>query len=661
MRHLSSPAPHRPSLAAPLAAGLACVLGCSSSTPAPRTVDPVTLKAPPLPASVQSCAVYDDTQGGQRCRFYDRKAGAFVDDAAVDPLVRRTYLFERWTDKYLRVEGQVVERRHTGPMRPEDPESKWSQEQYLESYDDYGDSANWTGHGGIAATFRYASTNTPADYERMLSFVRADVMDFEATGMDGYLARFHMAAVPPGTRIRNGYAMVVRGDPDPGRFDIPASKLAQFPGYYQQGIPTADAAAVTPARPSWEGHVSIDAYSGPWNLFPLAYPLVKDPALKAQMVRHFTCSLKRLRIAKVVNLSKNDQLRQDFGRYLTAGVLNADPGDPDLTKLDEIWAFYLPQFNVNSKADYPADCPDKMATEPTDVIDLNEPGYTGKLLLFFLRQGDGDKKDAIDFAFYPSARAGDSVQLDALSLAAYHMTGDTQYLDWREKVLFGQAKAKEIQRTVGGFNFPKACSSYYRIQNVYTSHLHRLLTDNDPDSKAFARLIWDTKYALKEVGPLNDSMFEILYAGTTGQAGPRLERALSEVRSFGGTEALPESPRRNYARDNEADPPPGYTIGPPSAAEVALCSEGVTLLGVHIPGDPPSPSARFADRALPLMKRPTQCFAWEKDPFDAVRAPGPEESGRQMYEGLDLSMPYWFGRYFGSFTDPGVVLAWGPP
>ena len=61
------------------------------------------------------------------------------------------------------------------------------------------------------------------------------------------------------------------------------------------------------------------------------------------------------------------------------------------------------------------------------------------------------------------------------------------------------------------------------------------------------------------------------------------------------------------------------------------------------------------------MKRPTYCFAWEKDPFDAARVQGPEESGRQMYEGLDLSMPYWFGRYFGSFEDPGVVLAWGAP
>lgn len=32
-----------------------------------------------------------------------------------------------------------------------------------------------------------------------------------------------------------------------------------------------------------------------------------------------------------------------------------------------------------------------------------------------------------------------------------------------------------------------------------------------------------------------------------------------------------------------------------------------------------------------------------------------------MYEGLDLSLPYWVGRYFGSFEDPGVVLAWGAP
>lgn len=642
-----------------LAPALLALAACSS--PAPRTHDPIAVKGAPLPAAVKSCATYNETKDGQRCRFWDRKQARFVPDAEVDPLVRRAYLFERWNDLYTTVEGQVVERRHTVPMRPEDPESKWSDEQYLESWDDTGDSANWTGHAGIAAAFRYAASGTSADYERLLRYVRADLSDFEATGMDGYLARFHMAAVPPGTKIRNGYAMVASDAGDPGLFAIPPEKLAQFPAYYTQGIPKADGCGTTPARPSWEGHVSIDAYSGPWNFFPFAFPLVKDAALREQMARHYACSLKRLRIARVVNLQKNPQLWADVSKYLNAGVVNLDPDDPDLTKLDEVWAFTLPQYNVNSKDAYPRACPAAMAFEPEETIDVTEPGYTGKLLVFFLRQAGGDQKDAIDFGFFPSVRAGDAVQLDALSLAAFHMTGDAQFLRWREEVLFGKAKAREVERTTGAFALPKACSTYYRIQNVYTGHLHRLLTDADPESLAHARMIWERKYAAKEMLRLRDSMFEILYAGTTGQKGARLDDALAEVRSLGGTEALPESPRRNYDRDNEADPPTGYAISGASTADAQLCSAGVTLLGIHIPGDAPDPNERWSDKALPVMRRPTQCFAWEKDPFTARRVRGPGESGRQMYEGLDLSMPYWFGRWFGVIDDPGVVLAWGAP
>ncbi|MBS2025378.1 MAG: hypothetical protein JST92_23500, partial [Deltaproteobacteria bacterium] len=585
---------------------------------------------------------------------------AFVDDAAVDPLARRTYLYERWLDKWTTVEGQVVERRHTTPMTPADPESKWSDEQYLEAWDDYGDSANWTGHAAIAATFRYAVTGADADYARMLKFVNADLLDFEATGMDGYLARFNMAAVPPGTKIRNGYAMVERAFDDTGRFDIPANKLSLFPAYYTQGIPTADGTTTTPSRPSWDGHVSIDAYSGPWNSFPLAYPLVKDPVVKEAMARHFTCSLKRLRIARVINLSQNTTLRDEIGAYLTSGTYTPDADEPDLTKLDEVWAFYLPQYNVNSAATYPRDCPATMATEPELTIDVTQPGYEGKLLLFFLRQGDGDKSDGIDFGFYPSARAGDAVMLDDYALAAYQMTYDPQYLTWRDQVLFGKAKAKDVERTVGAFHIPKACSDYFRLQNVYTAHLARLLTDNDPESRAFAQYIWSKKYEAKEESTLRDSMFEILYAGTTGQSSARLTDALAEIASLGGTKDALETPRRNYDLDNEADPPPGITVSAPSQADVDLCTAGVTLLGIHIPGSTPDPAARYADPALPVMRRPTQCFMWEKDPFSAKRVRGAGESGRQMYEGLDLSMPYWFGRYFGLIADPHVVLAWGP-
>src|SRR5205085_9816669 len=95
-------------------------------------------------------------------------------------------------------------------MDPGDPESRWSDDRYLDQWDDYGDSAIWTGTAGIAAAFRYASTGTRADYARMERYLRASLSQFEATGIDGYLARFHFAGVPAGTRTRTGFAMARR-------------------------------------------------------------------------------------------------------------------------------------------------------------------------------------------------------------------------------------------------------------------------------------------------------------------------------------------------------------------------------------------------------------------------------------------------------------------
>ena len=86
---------------------------------------------------------------------------------------------------------------------------------------------------------------------------------------------------------------------------------------------------------------------------------MKDAALKARMARHYTCFLKRLRLFHITNLSKNVRLQADLAGYLAQGLVNKDPGDPDLAKTDDIWGFYLPQYNVNSAANYPRACPDQ--------------------------------------------------------------------------------------------------------------------------------------------------------------------------------------------------------------------------------------------------------------------------------------------------------------
>jgi hypothetical protein len=450
----------------------------------------------------------------------------------------------------------------------------------------------------------------------------------------------------------------VRTDSDP-TFDIPATALDKMPAYYQAGI-TVDGKPV-PVRPGWEGHTSIDAYSGPMNSWPVAYSLIRDPALKARMAFHYSCFLKRLRILKIVNLSKNPQLQADVARYLTSGVLHLDPDDPDLTKVDDIWGFYLPQYNTVSAAGYQRQCPAALAQDATadDTVDVTQVGWEGKLLSLINRQVDGnDMADSIDFAYFASVRAGDAVQLQSYALAAYRLTGDAAFLRWRDDVLIGKANAREVSRTVGAFMPPKPCRSYYRTPNVYTAHWVRLLSDGDDASHAFALDIWKRKFTLKETADIGDPLFAV-QSGAVGLGGAATADALVQLAAFGGTADHLDDPRRNYAQDDTSSPPPGITFARASDAELQTCSTPVTILGIKVPtGDPPDATLLYADKALPLMARPPDNWQWEKDPFRPARAPG--DAGRQQYAGLDLTEPYWIARYFKLLPDAHAVLAWGP-
>ena len=599
-----------------------------------------------LPAGVATCAVAGAVQDGQRCQSYDTRAKAFVQP---DALLGRVQTYERYLDQYFTINGQAVERRTTQAMAPGTPEAVWTDPATLGSYEDLGDSAIWTGTATTAAAMRYAATGSPADKSRLEQYVRAALSQYDATGMDGYISRFHFAGAPAGTPLQNGKAIIPA---DASAFEIPADKLAGFPDYYTKpGF-----------RPSWYGHVSIDAYSGSMHAFPLAYSLLDDPQLKARMARHYGCFLKRLKVLRITNLSKNTALQGVLAQYIGANakLLQLDPEDPDITKVDEVWGFYLPQYNVNSAASYPRECPAQLATGPAreqDSVDVTTVGWEGKLLTLFLRQKDGgNETDAIDFAYFTSVRAGDAAMLMAYAMNAYYMTGDPAFLKWRDETLVGKANAREVSRTIGAFKLPKACNSYFRTHNVYTATFVRSLIETDT---SFTHYLFEKKLAAKELSGLDDSLFAIQMAAAVGTRGPALDAALSALQSFGGSPDFLADPRRDYDVDNEANPPAGINVAPPSAADAKLCSDGFTLLGVHIPGNPPSPSERFADQALPVMRRPVKNFMWEKDPFWAVRKQG-TDGGRQHYQGLDLTEPYWIARAFKLIPDPHIVLAWGP-
>ncbi len=636
---------------------LVALLLSACRAPAPAH-DALATPAPAvLPAGVSSCAVLDEVNGAQRCRVFDTRAKAFL---PTDSFTARVYRYDRWLDLYNTVEKQVVVRNLNQAMQPGDPESHWSDEKYINYWDDFGDSAGMGEMAQISAAFRYAVTGIEADYQRLESYIRGAVGQFDATGVDGYLARFRYAGVAAGTPILNGHAMGVRANDVNNAFDIPASQLPLMPSYFKDGLEIGG--AHVDVQPTWAGHPSIDSYSGPMHAWPIAFSLIRDPALKARMAVHFGCFLKRLRIFKIINLSKNAALQAEVAKYLTTGVLHLDADDPDLTKTDQVWAFYLPQLNKTNVADYPRQCPAQLAQDATadETVDVTVVGWEAKLLTFFSRSLSGtDRPDSMDFAYFVSVRAGDAIMLQAYALAAYRLTGDAAYLRWRDQVVIGKGNAKEVGRTTGAFIPPKFCRSYYRTPGVYAAHFSRLLTDGDPDSHAFAVDLWRRKFAGKELAGLGDPRFEVMFAAALSERTPGVVDALAQLAAFGGTAELLDDPRRNYSSDATLSPPPGITIAPSSDADIKLCTAPITVLGVTIPtGDPTDVSELFADHSLPLMRRPPDNWQWEKDPYRAVRKPG--DAGRQQYAGLDLTEPYWIARYFKLLPDAHAVLAWGP-
>src|SRR5207253_753368 len=106
-------------------------------------------------------------------------------------------------------------------------------------------------------------------------------------------------------------------------------------------------------------------------------------------------------------------------------------------------------YNDLSAANYPAACPAHLATDAdaADIVDVTRTGWEGKLFDLIERQTD-DHPNSMDFAYYPSVRAGDSVMLLAYALGAYAITGDPEFLTWRSQVLIKKANAREVSRTI---------------------------------------------------------------------------------------------------------------------------------------------------------------------------------------------------------------------
>jgi hypothetical protein len=289
------------------------------------------------------------------------------------------------------------------------------------------------------------------------------------------------------------------------------------------------------------------------------------------------------------------------------------------------------------------------------LLDARDPLFEGKLVDLVLRQSATGRKDAMDFAFFPSVRSGDALQMLAIAQAGFALTGDPEYLRWHDDVLVKQAGAPAMAATIDAFLEPKACASYFREHNLVMSEYASLLTMPDGAERAVHERLMSHDLA-NRLRPTGNALFEIALAATTRTSSDGLAAALDALADFGGAVGHLDDPRRNFSTDNVADPLPGISVAAPTADETRICEAGATVFGITIPGDKVNPADRYADRALPLMRRVHDDFLWQRDPYDAVRHYGNE--GVEQYPGLDLTLPYWLARAHGLLGTKTVVLAW---
>ncbi|MCB9727273.1 MAG: hypothetical protein H6744_00500 [Deltaproteobacteria bacterium] len=651
-----------------------------------------TLPAPPDDPLAQSpkvsCGVYlaERCVGGglERCEIYDPATESFVDDP--DPLLRRVFLYDRWYDLYASPQGQTGEPVFTEGMAPATPESVWGDPEKFARYDGAGDSAIWTGVALTSDIFRYMETGTDADYQRVEAKVRALLTKFDVTGVPGYLARHHFLYMPEGGPVDRRFFQKWPGQL--GHRDMPMPHPESVPDLspvYLSGLPKPDG-TTAPVQAYWNGHPSIDQYTGPMVAFPLVLPLLKDDALKARIVEHMRCYLNRLERIELRNLQDNPELLDLLTSFLAGSGLNLDPDDIDLTKLDTIVAFALRGINNMNQAGFDATCPEGPPRVATRVLDADDPTFISKVLDLAadLQQGAEDITESqIDHMYAPSIRGGDAAHMIHLAVMVWWMTGDDAYLDFLRDDLLGPIRADEVALTMQSLRLPDWCFKFYGDHITYGT-LWQLITmlGDSPLRTSMVRAMEEEMWQ-KALYNHDSSKFNVMYAtsGDDEELSSRqvaIESAVLNLERFGGGGDVIDSPRRTYARTRgevwEGMQDEGIGFRCPTEAQREQCEGGETVLGIDTEskiisytcdgrvGECTMADGKctegLADDALPPRLRNYADFMWQRSPFD-VGSGG--DGGRKQSPGRDLSEPYWMARYYGFIeAGAGQVLAWRP-
>ncbi len=663
--------------------GLGLVLlaaACSSEPAGPPPFVPRATLGPvgsdPLSGSgLESCPVYleERCSGGakQRCEIVDVVTKAKA--AAPDPLLRRVFLYDRWYDRYLSPLGLTMERVFTSSIPAGAPDGEWGAPEKFAEWAGRGDSAIWTGAALMADIYRYAATQTDADYRRMEDRTRALILDFEVTGIPGYLSRYHFLQRAPGSPQTDQLIVALGTETSPTQLELPKVDLPGLPPEY----------AAAGAKAYWEGDTSIDQYTGPMTAFPIVWSLLKDEALKAKIVYQMTCYLKRLRRIEIINLRSRPMLVQEVLTAFGASRIRLDPDDPDIRELEKLVWYVHPGINQNNSGAFTGGCPDKVQLEPWRVIDAQSESFELDLLGLNadINRDNRTLQNQIDHFYIVNLRGGDSSHIMHLAAMAYYFTGEEQYRSFLFDELIGKLRVNEVARTMMAFRLPDWCYRFYGDHITFGTHwqLVNLLPEGtlrDEMIRVMEEEVWQKAMFNQKNAKANVMYASIVPDGVATAKSTAIDEAVSQLRSFGGNGGVLDAPRRQYSHSRQSiiDAfPAGTTIRCPTVDERAACEEGGTLLGFPLEGDTISrtcdgrpgecqmPDGKCVDglasTGLPTPLRSYEDFLWQRSPFSFGEQYAVE--GAAQSPGRDLSEPYWMARHYGYLSEgAGQVLAW---
>ena len=655
----------------------------------PNETIPEPPEDPLAESSTVGCKVYleESCVGGalQRCEIYDSGAQAFVDDPPA--LLRRVFLYDRYHDLYASPDLQTAEPVFTGAMPADTPESVWGDPAVFHHYAGNGDSAIWTGAATNADIFRYAVTGTEADYERMEDRIKALLLKFDVTGVPGYLARYHYLEVPAGTPPNPDHILRDAASSPAGKRDVvmeAPETIEGLPDAYLSGIPSLEADAPITGTPMWNGHPSIDQYTGPMTAFPVAWPLLRDPTIKERIARHMVCYLNRLQRVEILNLTANEDIGQLVTDYFAGSSLNLDPDDIDLTSSDRA-VFFLNRGLVAANVDtFDRSCPTGPPREASVTLDATSDDFITELLDLVTslgEQGEG-KPEQVDHAYAPTLRGGDASHMVHLATMAYYFTGDSEYRDFLFDDLVDDLGVIGVALTTQAFRQPDWCLKFYGDHITYGTHWQLISLLPPGDLRDGMVQVMHEEQWEKALGTHRSAKFEVMYAASGDESelparADAIASAVAQLEGFGGPGEYIDAPRRTYNLDR------GFVAGEmealgiaqrcPTPEERARCEDGLTVLGITVeqqdithtcdgrPAECPMGDGECADalaaEGLPPQLRAYADFMWQRNPFQI--GDGQSVDGQKQSPGRDLSEPYWMARYYGYLTEgAGMVLAW---